>query len=46
LEELAKDMGITRERVRQIQLEGLAQLRRIVRAKKIEKNMVLSEEER
>jgi RNA polymerase nonessential primary-like sigma factor len=44
LEELAKDMGITRERVRQIQLEGLAQLRRIVRAKKIEKNMVLSEE--
>ena len=45
LEELAKDMGITRERVRQIQLEGLAQLRRIVRAKKIEKNMVLSEEE-
>jgi RNA polymerase nonessential primary-like sigma factor len=46
LEALAKDMGITRERVRQIQLEGLAQLRRIVRTKKIEKNMVLSEEER
>lgn len=44
LEELAKDMGITRERVRQIQLEGLAQLRRIVRSKKIEKTMVLSEE--
>lgn len=44
LEELAKDMGITRERVRQIQLEGLAQLRRIVRSKKIEKTMVFSEE--
>ena len=31
LEELAQELGLTRERVRQIQLEALSSLRRILR---------------
>ena len=38
LEELAEHLGVTRERVRQIQLEGLQILRRILRRKGIAKD--------
>ncbi|MDR3394026.1 MAG: RNA polymerase sigma factor RpoS [Parasulfuritortus sp.] len=38
LEELAEHLGVTRERVRQIQLEGLQTLRRILRRKGIAKD--------
>lgn len=41
LEELAEHLGVTRERVRQIQLEGLQILRRILRRKGIAKDGLL-----
>lgn len=41
LEELASTLNLTRERVRQIQIEGLEQLRRILRRKGISKDFVL-----
>jgi RNA polymerase nonessential primary-like sigma factor len=41
LEELASALSLTRERVRQIQIEGLEQLRRILRRKGISKDYLL-----
>ncbi|WP_199101959.1 RNA polymerase sigma factor RpoS [Aquitalea sp. ASV11] len=41
LEELAAALNLTRERVRQIQIEGLEQLRRILRRKGISRDFVL-----
>ncbi|MDN0076535.1 RNA polymerase sigma factor RpoS [Crenobacter sp. SG2303] len=41
LEELAAALSLTRERVRQIQIEGLEQLRRILRRKGIAKDFLL-----
>ncbi len=41
LEELARDLGLTRERVRQIQLEALGQLRRILRRRGLAKDVLL-----
>ncbi|WP_028537237.1 RNA polymerase sigma factor RpoS [Paludibacterium yongneupense] len=41
LEELASALNLTRERVRQIQIEGLEQLRRILRRKGISKDFLL-----
>ncbi len=41
LEELAEFLGLTRERVRQIQLEALAQLRRILKRKGVSKDVLL-----
>jgi RNA polymerase nonessential primary-like sigma factor len=41
LEELANDLGLTRERVRQIQLEALAQLRRILKRRGVSKDVLL-----
>lgn len=41
LEELAEHLGVTRERVRQIQLEGLQSLRRILRRKGFGKDGLL-----
>jgi RNA polymerase nonessential primary-like sigma factor len=41
LEELAGDLGLTRERVRQIQLEALGQLRRILRRRGLAKDVLL-----
>lgn len=41
LEELAATLSLTRERVRQIQIEGLEQLRRILRRKGISKDYLL-----
>ncbi|WP_024301413.1 RNA polymerase sigma factor RpoS [Pseudogulbenkiania sp. MAI-1] len=41
LEELASTLNLTRERVRQIQIEGLEQLRRILRRKGIGKDLLL-----
>ncbi|BAK75496.1 RNA polymerase, sigma-38 subunit, RpoS [Pseudogulbenkiania sp. NH8B] len=41
LEELASTLSLTRERVRQIQIEGLEQLRRILRRKGIGKDLLL-----
>lgn len=41
LEELAVTLNLTRERVRQIQIEGLEQLRRILRRKGISKDFLL-----
>ena len=41
LEELAGDLGLTRERVRQILLEALGQLRRILRRRGLAKNVLL-----
>ena len=41
LEELARHLGLTRERVRQIQLEALGQLRRILRRRGLSKNVLL-----
>ena len=41
LEELAEFLGLTRERVRQIQLEALAQLRRILKRKGVSKDILL-----
>lgn len=40
LEELADSLGLTRERVRQIQLEALAQLRRILKRKGVSKDVL------
>jgi len=41
LEHLAESLGVTRERVRQIQLEALAQLRRILRRRGFSKDQLL-----
>lgn len=41
LEDLAAELGLTRERVRQIQLEALAQLRRIIKRKGVSKDFLL-----
>jgi len=41
LEELAATLSLTRERVRQIQIEGLEQLRRILRRKGISRDFLL-----
>lgn len=41
LEDLADDLGLTRERVRQIQIEVLAQLRRIMRRGGVSKDVLL-----
>ena len=41
LEELAGHLGLTRERVRQIQLEALGQLRRILRRRGLSKDVLL-----
>lgn len=41
LEELASDLELTRERVRQIQIEGLDTLRRLLRRNGVTKEMVL-----
>jgi RNA polymerase nonessential primary-like sigma factor len=41
LEELASRLGLTRERVRQIQLEALGQLRRILKRRGISKDVLL-----
>lgn len=41
LEELAALMGLTRERVRQIQLEALGQLRRVLRGRGVSKDVLL-----
>jgi RNA polymerase nonessential primary-like sigma factor len=41
LEELAEHLGVTRERVRQIQLEALHTLRRILRRKGLSKDGLL-----
>lgn len=41
LEELAASLSLTRERVRQIQIEGIEQLRRILRRKGISKDFLL-----
>jgi len=41
LEDLAGDLGLTRERVRQIQLEALGQLRRILRRRGLSKDVLL-----
>ena len=41
LESLAERLGLTRERVRQIQLEALAQLRRVVKRRGFSKDVLL-----
>jgi RNA polymerase nonessential primary-like sigma factor len=41
LEELAKDMSLTRERVRQIQLEALHSLRKLIRRRGVSKDVLL-----
>jgi RNA polymerase nonessential primary-like sigma factor len=41
LEELANQFGITRERVRQIQLEALGQLRKMLKRRGISKDALL-----
>jgi RNA polymerase nonessential primary-like sigma factor len=41
LERLAESLGVTRERVRQIQLEALAQLRKILRRRGLSKDELL-----
>jgi len=41
LEELAGHLGLTRERVRQIQLEALGQLRRILRRRGLSRDVLL-----
>jgi len=41
LEDLARHLGLTRERVRQIQLEALGQLRRILRRRGLSKDVLL-----
>jgi RNA polymerase nonessential primary-like sigma factor len=41
LEELAVQLGLTRERVRQIQLEALGQLRRTVKRRGISRDELL-----
>ena len=41
LERLAQQLGITRERVRQIQLEALVQLRRVLRRRGLSRDVLL-----
>jgi RNA polymerase nonessential primary-like sigma factor len=41
LEDLARQLGLTRERVRQIQLEALGQLRRILRRRGLSQDVLL-----
>jgi RNA polymerase nonessential primary-like sigma factor len=41
LEQLAKDLKLTRERVRQIQLEALSSLRRMLRRDGLSKDVLL-----
>jgi RNA polymerase nonessential primary-like sigma factor len=41
LEELAENLGVTRERVRQIQLEALAHLRRLLKQRGLSKDILL-----
>jgi RNA polymerase nonessential primary-like sigma factor len=41
LEELAERLSLTRERVRQIQIEALAQLRRILKRHGVSKDVLL-----
>ena len=41
LEDLSDEMGLTRERVRQIQLEALGQLRRIIKRRGVSKDVLL-----
>jgi RNA polymerase nonessential primary-like sigma factor len=41
LEELAEEMGVTRERVRQIQQEGLVRLKRTVQSRGMRKDALL-----
>ena len=41
LQELAARLGLTRERVRQIQLEALSQLRGILRRRRLTKEVLL-----
>ncbi|MBS1210308.1 MAG: polymerase sigma factor RpoS [Proteobacteria bacterium] len=41
LEDLAEQLGLTRERVRQIQLEALAQLRRILKRRGVSREVLL-----
>ena len=41
LEELADSLDLTRERVRQIQLEALGQLRRIIKRRGVSKDVLL-----
>ena len=41
LEELAEEMGVTRERVRQIQQEGLIRLKRAMLARGVGKDALL-----
>ena len=41
LEELAERLGVTRERVRQIQIEALAQLRRVLKRRGFSKDVLL-----
>ena len=41
LEELAEELGLTRERVRQIQVEALRQLRSMLKRKGISKDVLL-----
>jgi len=41
LQELASRLGLTRERVRQIQVEALSQLRRILRRRCLSKEALL-----
>jgi len=40
LEDLAAQLGLTRERVRQIQLEALAQLRRILKRRGVSREVL------
>jgi RNA polymerase nonessential primary-like sigma factor len=41
LDDLAEHLGLTRERVRQIQLEALGELRRILRRRGLSKDVLL-----
>jgi RNA polymerase nonessential primary-like sigma factor len=41
LEQLADSLGVTRERVRQIQLEALAELRKILRRRGLSRDQLL-----
>jgi RNA polymerase nonessential primary-like sigma factor len=41
LEDLAAGLGVTRERVRQVQIEALAQLRRILQRRGLSKDELL-----
>jgi RNA polymerase nonessential primary-like sigma factor len=41
IEQLAQDLGLTRERVRQIQLEALSSLRRILKTGGLDRDVLL-----